>query len=152
LLNGDRSYAMRDIGHGWVEASVTCAPGTRYQFRITQPDGTTLCVADPASRAQDGDVHDASIVVDPHAYHWQHTLWQGRPWQETILYELHVGTCGGFEGVTRKLPALAELGITAVELMPVADFPGSRNWGYDGVLPYAPDAAYGTPEQLKELI
>jgi maltooligosyltrehalose trehalohydrolase len=137
---------------GWFRAEVECGAGTRYRYRITGQTGGEVVVPDPASRAQDGDVHDASIVVDPTVYQWRHPEWTGRPWHETILYELHVGALGGFEGVTERLPELAALGITAVELMPVADFPGERNWGYDGVLPYAPDAAYGTPEQLKALI
>ncbi|GGC14441.1 malto-oligosyltrehalose trehalohydrolase [Oxalicibacterium flavum] len=152
ILDGDTLHRMGPVQHGWFETRIGCAPGTRYQFEITRKDGHTLRVADPASRAQDGDVHGASIVTDLNDYHWQYPLWQGRPWHETVLYELHVGACGGFEGVTRQLPALAALGITAIELMPVADFPGPRNWGYDGVLPYAPDAAYGSPAQLKALI
>ena len=106
----------------------------------------------PASRAQADDVHDPSVVVDPRRYAWRNTAWRGRPWRETVLYELHAGILGGFRGVARELPRLAALGITAVELMPVNDFPGRRNWGYDGVLPYAPDAAYGTPDDLKALV
>ena len=106
----------------------------------------------PASRAQADDVHDPSVVVDPRRYAWRNTDWRGRPWRETVLYELHAGVLGGFRGVARELPRLAALGITAVELMPVNDFPGRRNWGYDGVLPYAPDAAYGTPDELKALV
>ena len=97
-------------------------------------------------------MHDASIVCDPAAYRWRNPEWRGRPWRETVFYELHVGILGGFAGVKQCLPSLARLGITAVELMPIAEFPGPRNWGYDGVLPYAPDAAYGTPEQLKALV
>jgi maltooligosyltrehalose trehalohydrolase len=123
------------------------APGTRYRYRI---DGTTE-VPDPASHAQAGDVHGPSIVVD-HAFAWQHPNWRGRPWAESILYELHPGAFGGFAGVTAQLPRLVALGITAIELMPIADFPGNHNWGYDGVLPYAPDARYGTPHALKTLI
>ena len=111
-----------------------------------------LDVPDPASRAQDGDVHGASIVVDPDAYAWRCAQWRGRPWHETVLYELHVGIAGGFAAATERLPALAALGVTAIELMPVADFPDARNWGYDGVLPFAPDAAYGTPDDLKALV
>ncbi|MDB5727815.1 MAG: treZ [Noviherbaspirillum sp.] len=137
---------------GWFETEAACGAGARYRYRIRPRAGDELMVPDPASRAQDGDVHDASIVVDPAAYQWRHAEWTGRPWHETVLYELHVGALGGFEGVMQRLPALAAMGITAVELMPIADFPGPRNWGYDGVLPYAPDAAYGTPEQLKALI
>src|SRR5690606_32170013 len=75
-----------------------------------------------------------------------------RPWHEAVLYELHVGLLGGFAGVRRYLPNLADLGVTAIELMPIAEFPGSRNWGYDGVLPFAPDASYGSPDELKALV
>lgn len=139
---------MRRIHDGWFEATVDCGAGTAYRYRLA--DG--LGVPDPASRAQVDDVHGYSVVVDPRAYAWTHDLWQGRPWSQTVLYELHVGACGGFDGVARQLPRLAALGVTAVELMPVNDFPGRRNWGYDGVLPYAPDRAYGTPERLKALI
>ena len=88
----------------------------------------------------------------PTGYRWKHPEWKGRPWRETVLYELHVGACGGFAGVAKKLAGLAALGITAVELMPVNDFPGTRNWGYDGVLPFAPDRAYGSPDELKALV
>ena len=111
-----------------------------------------VAVPDPAARAQADDVHGPSVVVDPHAYRWQHPEWSGRPWHEAAIYELHVGACGGFDGVRARLADLAALGVTAIELMPIADFPGARNWGYDGVLPYAPDAAYGPPDSLKAMI
>jgi maltooligosyltrehalose trehalohydrolase len=152
VVIGDVLHPLQAQADGWYEADIACGAGTHYKFETTNQDGNVLRFADPASRAQAGDVHDASIVLDPLAYHWQFPLWHGRPWHETVLYELHVGVLGGFEAVQHKLAALAELGITAIELMPVADFPGPRNWGYDGVLPYAPDASYGTPEQLKALI
>ena len=151
-IEGREDVAMFVAGDGWYEAESDGVAGTRYRFRIARDDGESLLVPDPASRAQDGDVHDASIVIDPEAYRWRHDGWMGRAWCETVIYELHVGLCGGFAGVERLLPQLAALGITAVELMPVADFAGSRNWGYDGVLPFAPDASYGTPDQLKSLI
>ncbi len=133
---------------GWHSAEVSARPGCRYRFRI---DGERE-VPDPASRAQAGDVHDESVVVDPEAYAWRQTQWRGRPWHECVLYEVHVGLLGGFRGVEAHLPALADLGVTAIELMPLNDFPGERNWGYDGVLPFAPDTAYGTPEELKHLV
>ena len=113
-----------------------CAAGSHYRYRLA--DGTV--VPDPASRFQPEDVHGPSQVVDPRAYGWQHGGWAGRPWHEVVLYEAHVGCLGGFGGVARALPALKELGITAVELMPIADFPGRHNWGYDGVFPFAPTA------------
>ncbi len=132
----------------WFTLTAPAPPGSKYRFRL--PDG--LPVPDPASRLQAGDVHDESVVVDPGAYQWQNNSWLGRPWHEVVLYELHVGVMGGFNGVRARLPELARLGVTAVELMPLADFPGPRNWGYDGTLPFAPDASYGTPDELKALI
>jgi len=134
---------------GWFEATLPVAPGTCYRYRLE--DG--LEIPDPASRGQSGDVHGWSVVVDPTAHRWRHGAWRGRPWEETVLYELHPGAfAGGFDGVRRRLGALAMLGVTAIELMPVADFPGARNWGYDGVLPFAPDESYGPPGALKRLV
>lgn len=138
-------------GDGWREGVHAAGAGDRYRFRI---DGG-LEVPDPASRFNPQDVHAASEVVDPAAYAWSDGGWRGRPWEEAVIYELHVGAFsaqGTFAGVEGRLDYLAALGITAIELMPVADFPGKRNWGYDGVLPFAPDAAYGRPEDLKRLI
>ncbi len=148
LRLGERTLPMQPGDGGWFEVSAPCPAGTPYQFHM--PDG--LDVPDPAARAQAKDVHGPSLVVDPNAYAWQHGAWQGRPWSEAVIYELHVGAFGGFDGVRAQLPRLAALGVTVIELMPIADFPGAHNWGYDGVLPYAPDAAYGTPDQLKALV
>lgn len=139
---------MKPIGGGWFEAAAACCDGARYWFRLG--DGTI--VPDPASRAQAGDVHGASVVVGNDSYQWCHPYWQGRPWHEAIVYEMHVGLCGGYAGAAKDLPRLAALGFTAVELMPLAEFPGGRNWGYDGVLPFAPESSYGTPDQLRALI
>ena len=136
---------------GWHEALLPLPAGTRYRC-VLGSGSKRVEVPDPASNAQDGDVHGHSVVVDHRSYLWQNPEWRGRPWHEAVIYELHPGLFGGFEGIEAKLPELAALGVTAVELMPVADFPGSRNWGYDGVLPYAPDASYGSPEQLKHLV
>jgi malto-oligosyltrehalose trehalohydrolase len=125
--------------------------GSRYRYRI---DGG-IEVADPASRANPDDVHGASEVVDPRAFEWDDSGWSGRPWHEAVIYELHVGTFtpeGTFRAVIDRLPYLASLGVTAIELMPVADFPGLRGWGYDGVLPFAPEASYGAPDDLKALV
>ncbi len=141
------SFPLEREADGFFTATLPVGAGARYRYRVT-PE---LAVPDPASRAQDGDVHGYSVVVDPE-YPWAHEDWRGRPWQETVIYELHAGAYGGFDGVRAELPRLAALGITAIELMPIADFPGRHNWGYDGVLPYAPDEAYGTPAQLKALI
>ena len=141
------SVPMRHDGD-WFEAVAPGGNGTLYRYRLS--DGTL--VPDPASRFQPADVHGPSEVIDPSAYNWRNEGWRGRPWHETVLYELHAGTFGGFTGVMRELPRLADLGVTAVELMPINDFPGRRNWGYDGVLPFAPDSAYGRPEELKALV
>jgi maltooligosyltrehalose trehalohydrolase len=136
---------------GWYEVITPAAhAGTRYKFRINGE----IDVPDPAARAVDDATGD-SIVVDPTSYVWHDHAWRGRPWHEAAIYELHVGTFspeGTFKGVRSRLDHLVQLGITMIELMPVADFPGRRGWGYDGVLLYAPDAAYGSPEDLKALI
>ena len=143
-----KSVAMLPQADGWFVVQLQCPPGTRYRYNI---DGEQD-VPDPASRAQATDVHGFSVVVDPLAYQWRQSHWQGRPWHEAVIYELHVGVLGGYAEVEKQLPRLAELGVTAIELMPIAQFPGERNWGYDGVLPYAPQSSYGSPEQLKQLI
>ncbi|RKP47444.1 malto-oligosyltrehalose trehalohydrolase [Trinickia fusca] len=139
---------LTSSGNGWFESEFECGAGARYRYRLD--DG--LLVPDPASRFQPEDVHGPSEVVDARAYAWQHADWRGRPWEEMVIYELHVGALGGYARVAQRLPQLAALGVTAIELMPVADFPGRRNWGYDGVLPFAPDSAYGRPDDLKALI
>lgn len=137
---------------GWYRVvSADARPGNRYGYRIDDH----LTVPDPASRFQPDDVHGLSLVVDPRSYDWSDTSWRGRPWEETVLYEVHVGTAtpeGTYAGLMSKLDSLRELGVTAIELMPIGEFPGRRNWGYDGVLPYAPDAAYGNPDDLKRLV
>lgn len=137
---------------GWFSLTTGLAgAGSRYRFRING----AMQVPDPASRFQPDDVHGASQVIDPAAWNWQDEEWRGRPWEEAIVYELHVGSFtakGNFAGVQDKLDYLAGLGVTAIELMPVADFPGSRNWGYDGAYLFAPDSRYGSPAELKALI
>jgi 1,4-alpha-glucan branching enzyme len=133
-VEGAVPLAMSRSDDGWYEAEANCGAGARYRYILQ--DGTA--VPDPAARAQHGDVNGASIVVDPLRYHWRHPDWQGRPWHEAVLYEAHAGVLGGFAGVARELPRLAALGVTAVELMPIAEFPGGRNWGYDGALLFAP--------------
>ena len=135
--------------HGLTAAAVRA--GARYRFVL--PDGTR--VPDPASRFQPQDVHGPSEVIDPLAYHWSDAGWRGRPWHETVLYELHIGAftaAGTFTAAIERLEYLVTLGVTAIELMPVADFPGRRDWGYDGAFPFAPDSSYGRPEDLKALI
>ena len=141
-------------------APMRTEPGGWHSLRAPAPAGTTYCyvmsdglaVPDPASRLQHTDVHDPSVVLDPGAYAWKNPGWKGRPWHEAVLYECHAGLMGGFKGLEADLPRLAAIGFTAIELMPINDTPGSRNWGYDGVLPYAPDTSLGTPDELKSLI
>jgi len=147
----ERVHALTADADGWHEARVAdTGAGTRYLFDI---EG--LRVPDPASRFQPEDALGPSEVVDTAAFAERARTWRGRPWAETVLYELHVGTfspTGDYAGVAARLDHLVETGVTAVELMPLADFPGTRNWGYDGVLPFAPDGAYGQPEDLVALI
>lgn len=147
-LGDGRCIPMPAVGDGWFEYSGEHKPGTLYRYRL--PDGMAL--PDPASRLQEGGVHGYSLLVGPDTHAWRCNSWVGRPWAETVLYELHAGVLGGYAGIEAELPALAALGITAIELMPIAEFPGARNWGYDGVLPFAPAAAYGTPGELKSMI
>ncbi|WP_026616538.1 malto-oligosyltrehalose trehalohydrolase [Ensifer aridi] len=149
-LNGTM-HQMQRLDGGWFEISAKARAGDRYWFRLS--DGTT--VADPASSAQESEASGASILVDHSAYKWQATSWRGRPWEETIISELHIGCFtpeGTFRAAVERLPDLARAGFTAVEIMPVAQFPGARGWGYDGVLHYAPHNAYGTPDDLKALV
>jgi maltooligosyltrehalose trehalohydrolase len=150
-LVGDHCRDMERLEGGWFAVAVAGAkPGTRYRYRI---DGG-IEVPDPASRFQPDDVHGPSEIVDP-AFQWQTSGWAGQPWHECMFLELHVGTFseqGTFRGAIDKLDDVVATGLTAIELMPVADFPGRWNWGYDGVLWFAPDGAYGRPNDLKALI
>ncbi|HEY6863977.1 MAG TPA: malto-oligosyltrehalose trehalohydrolase, partial [Burkholderiales bacterium] len=151
LCLGDETLAMDRDPEGWFETVRPAGGGERYRYRID----SDLLVPDPASRFNPDDVHGPSELVDPLAYEWRDAAWRGRPWEDAVIYELHVGTFsaeGTYAGVERRLDELAGVGVTAVELMPLADFPGTRGWGYDGVLPYAPDASYGRPEDLKRLV
>jgi maltooligosyltrehalose trehalohydrolase len=147
-IPGHPPLAMAAQDGGVFECLAPARHGDRYRFGI---DGRAP-VPDPASRWQPDGVHGASAVLDHDVYRWTCEEWRGRAWPETVIYELHVGASGGFRGVERQLEAIAALGITAIELMPVGEFAGTRNWGYDGVLPYAPDSSYGTPDELKSLV
>ncbi len=138
---------LSPVDDGWYVGIAPCQAGQRYQLRIDRQ----LKVADPASRYQPEGVQGPSELVDLAGYPWQHP-WQGRPWHEAVIQELHVGLLGGYRGVAEALPRLAALGISAIELMPLGQFPGERNWGYDGVLPFAPQNSYGTPQELCALI
>ena len=151
LLDEKNIVAMARDDAGFFERTEPRArAGSLYRFRI---DGGQL-VPDPASRFQPQDVDGPSEVIDPGAFRWKEG-WSGRPWREAVIYELHVGTFtpeGTYKGVQSKLAHLVDVGVTAIELMPLSDFAGRRNWGYDGVLPYAPDSAYGRPDELKTLV
>jgi malto-oligosyltrehalose trehalohydrolase len=143
---------MQPEADGWHRLTTDrAAPGSRYRFIL--PDG--FAVPDPASRYQPADVHGPSEVVDPRLYAWGDHDWHGGPWNASVIYELHIGSfteAGTFLGAIERLDHLVALGVTVLELMPVADFPGRRNWGYDGVLPFAPDSSYGRPEHFKALV
>lgn len=148
----DTALTMVAEADGWWGLVTTQArPWSLYAYRVNDQ----LHVPDPASRYQPNDVHGASQVVDPTSFDWGDADWQGRPWHEAVIYELHVGTFtqeGTFSAAKERLDYLVELGVTAIELMPVADFPGARDWGYDGALLFAPDSVYGQPDDLKDLI
>lgn len=146
-LQDQPEILMQRDSDGWFSIDVTCPPGSRYRYRVD----ADLEVADPASRYQPEGVHGPSQLVDLSAYPWLHP-WQGRRWHEAVIQEVHVGLLDGYAGVAGQLPRLADLGVTAIELMPLGQFPGERNWGYDGVLPFAPQHNYGSPQQLCALV
>jgi maltooligosyltrehalose trehalohydrolase len=152
LLLGRQRHALASARHGWFETDIPAAKaGTRYKFRIDDE----IDVPDPASAFQPEDVFGPSEVIDHGSYTWRAGDWRGRPWHATVLLEAHVGAFtreGTYQAMIDKLDHLADTGITALELLPLADFAGRRNWGYDGVLWYAPDSAYGRPDDLKLLI
>ncbi len=152
LVLEDKSLPMEKLEDGWHERIERSAwPGALYSYRI---NGGQL-VPDPASRFQPQDTEGPSEIIDPGAFEWSDGEWHGRPWREAVIYELHVGAFtpeGTYAAIQKKIDHLKETGVTALELMPIADFAGKRNWGYDGVLPYAPDSAYGRPEDLKALV
>jgi maltooligosyltrehalose trehalohydrolase len=151
-LDGEQSLALSTSGDGLFERTTDAAgPGTRYQFRLDE-DGP---FPDPASRYQPAGVHGPSEVVNPEAYEWDDADWEGVGREDLVIYELHVGTftdAGSYDAVREQLAYLKNLGVTAVELMPVHDFPGNRNWGYDPAAWFAPSRAYGRPEDLRRLV
>jgi len=148
----EKSYPLRCGEDGWFSADISgVRAGALYKFRIDDE----IDVPDPASAFQPDDVSGPSEVIDHTTYPWRAPDWRGRPWQETVLIETHVGAFtqeGSYRAMIGRLDHLVASGITALELMPLADFAGPRNWGYDGVLWYAPDSVYGRPEDLKALI
>ena len=148
----DRAHPMKRKSDGWHEVTIPGArAGTLYKFRIDDD----LAVPDPASHFQPEDVSGPSEVIDHDEYRWQAPDWRGRPWEATAFLELHIGTftpIGTFRSAIERLDQVAATGLTAIELMPLADFAGRRSWGYDGALLYAPDSSYGRPDDLKALI
>ena len=152
LLDPDATGRLEPLGDGYFAANVEgVAPGRRYRYRLDD-GGEEL--ADPASALQPEGVHGPSAVVDP-AFPWTDGAWRGLPLDRLVLYELHVGAFtpeGTFDAIVPRLAELVGLGVTAIELMPVAQFSGTRNWGYDGVFPYAVQHSYGGPDGLKRLV
>jgi maltooligosyltrehalose trehalohydrolase len=152
LLHSGELLTMTPLSRGYFRRTVeNLEPGTRYLFQL---DGARE-LPDPASRFQPEGVHGPSEVVDLNQFQWTDQAWQGRTLERSIFYEIHVGTYtaqGTFDALIPHIPELVELGITTVELMPVAQFPGSRNWGYDGVYPFAPQNSYGGPEPLQRFV
>lgn len=151
VIDGRAPLPMAKEPDGWFTLVVEAPAGIRYRFLL--PDGST--VPDPASRFQPEDVHGPSEVVAPGAFRWTDTGWRGLPWHEAVIYELHIGTFtpdGTFLTAAARLPYLKSLGITAIEVMPVGDFPGRWSWGYDGVLLFAPDSRYGRPDDFRAFV
>ena len=156
IICNSAGEAARVVSLGKEEGGYFCArdpeggAGDRYNYQF---DGAKW--PDPASRFNPIGVHGAAEVIDPTTYHWSDTLWKPPALADLVIYELHVGTftpCGTFRAAIEKLTYLVELGVKAIEIMPVADFPGGRNWGYDGVSLYAPARVYGTPNDLRALV
>jgi maltooligosyltrehalose trehalohydrolase len=153
VATGESSFSLpleKDEWGYWQLQTSRLKPGDLYRFSIEDEDP----VPDPASVSQPQGIHGASEVLD-RQFNWTDTGWKGIAKEDLVIYELHTGSFTGthdFEGVIQRLPYLKELGITAIELMPVGQFPGDRNWGYDGVYPYAVQHSYGGLHGLKQLV
>ncbi len=151
LVSGRADIPMRRQDDGTFTATASVSPGTRYFYVVDDNNP----VPDPVSRLLPEGVHGPTEIIDPNAFNWTDHGWPGLALRDYIIYELHVGTFtpqGTFDGVIEKLDYLRDLGISVIEIMPVAAFPGMRNWGYDGVSPYAVQASYGGPDGLKRLV
>ena len=152
IVDGRPPLALRPTDGGY-HVGVAADVGQGHRYRLRLPDGRE--VPDPASRSQPDGVRGASEVVDLDGWRWEDDGWSPPTQAELVIYELHVGAFtadGTFDSVTKQLDHLADLGVNAVELMPVAEFPGARNWGYDGVFPYAAQSTYGGPDGLRRLV
>lgn len=147
-----KEFEMQKNKDGMYKINTKASDGMLYCYKINNE----INVPDPASRYQPQDIHGLSQLINPEKFNWKEdSQWKGKPWEESIIYELHTGTFteeGTFNSLKENLDYLITLGITTIEIMPVSDFPGKRNWGYDGVLLYSPESSYGTPDELKELI
>ncbi|MDX6569727.1 MAG: maltooligosyltrehalose trehalohydrolase [Gaiellales bacterium] len=151
LLEPDRLIPMERDRQGYFEATAEAEAGARYGFRLDGGDD----LPDPASRWQPYGVHGPSALVDPAAFEWSDGGFRAPPLSELVIYELHIGTfseAGSFDGAIERLDDLVSLGVTACEIMPVGQFPGARNWGYDGVDLWAPQSTYGGPDGLRRLV
>lgn len=156
MLETDKGAPSRQqftaTGDGWFETLARgVGAGSRYRLRIDDE----LDVPDPAARFQPEGVTGPGEILHPHSFQWRDLRWQGRPWHEAVLYELHMGTftrAGTYAAAIKRLDDLARLGITAIELLPLNTYPGRRGWGYDGVLLYAPQPSYGRPDDLKHFV
>ncbi|WP_449396769.1 alpha-amylase family glycosyl hydrolase [Devosia riboflavina] len=152
-IKGRRKLLEMDaIGDGWHRLDVDgVKEGTQYKYVLPGGDA----IPDPTSRYQPDGIHGFSEVIEPKAFDWTDADWTGRPWEEAIIYELHIGTFteeGTFAAAEAKLDHLAALGITAIQIMPIAQFHGRFNWGYDGAMWFAPQSSYGRPEDLKAFV
>lgn len=149
---GNRMIDMKKDEFGYFTAEANdIQPGSTYTYRLD--DGDTF--PDPASHYQPEGVHGPSVIIDHAEFQWHDEAWKGMPFRDLVLYEIHVGTFtaeGTFEAIIPRLDELVNIGINAIELMPIGQFPGNRNWGYDGVYPYAVQHSYGGPEALKKLV
>ena len=153
VIEGGAAVELCAEGGGWFAGPVEgVTVGARYRYRL---DGESSLFPDPASRFQPDGPHGPSEVVDPRAFPWNDFAWKGVPAEGQVLYEMHVGTFtpeGTWAAAIGRLPELADLGVTAVCVMPVADFPGRFGWGYDGVCLYAPTRLYGTPDDMRRFV
>ena len=152
LVSSNETFELRKTkGDYWKLTLDQVKPGTKYMYRLD----CDIDRADPASHFLPEGIHGPSLVIDHNDFEWTDRDWRGMRIQDAVFYELHIGTFtreGTFRAMIRRLDELSDLGVNTVELMPVAQFSGDRNWGYDGVFPYAVQNTYGTPDELKTLV